>query len=63
MCLWNKAVYGKSSFILTNMDYKKKPIQCRSKKKYKILCITVYVKSKQNGHEYSTFSESVVKVW
>ena len=32
LCLWYKAVYGKSSFILTNMAYKEKPIACRSKK-------------------------------
>ena len=40
---------------------KREPIQCRSKKKYKMLCITVYVKSKQNGHKYTKFSACVVR--
>ena len=31
------------------------------KKKYKMLCVTIYVKSKQNGHEYTKFSECVVR--
>ena len=47
----------KSSFILTSMAYKKKPIQCRSKKTQYAL----YVKSKQNGHKYTKFSECAVR--
>ena len=47
----------KSSFILTSMAYKKKPIQCRSKK----IQYALYVKSKQNGHKYTKFSECAVR--
>ena len=29
--------------------------------KYKMFCITIYLKSKQNGNEYTKFSECVVR--
>ena len=60
LCLWYKAVYGKSSSFSKIWPIKRN-LYSVEVKKYKILCITIYVKSKQNGHSYTKFSECVVR--
>ena len=73
LLLWGEGVYfcayGTRQYMVSLPSFsqiwtiKRNRYSVEAKKKYKILCITMYVKSKQNGHEYSTFSESVVRVW